>query len=304
METKKLNKLYDKMAEHASDGTGDYSEIYSEAREELLHLKKSASQLKKEYQRVSAEADELEARMLDMKISKRKYKSVSIPTNSVVDFNEKKLEHFARGLNFYKLLLILFIGSFAGVIIELLWCYARNGYFESRSGLVYGPFNLLYGVGAVALTGALYKYRNRGLILSFLGGLIVGSIVEYGCSWLQELAFGSRSWDYSAMPLNINGRICLRYSIFWGFLGVFWIKSLYPLMAKLILRIPNNSGKIITWTLTVFLAVNAVVTVIAIDRWAERINNEPSANAFESFVDKRFDDERMERIFANMEFGT
>ena len=89
----------------------------------------------------------------------------------------------------------------------MLWCFIRHGYFESRAGLVYGPFNLLYGVGATALTLLLYRYRNRSASISFFGGVIIGSAVEYLLSWAQETLFGSTSWDYSAVPLNINGRI-------------------------------------------------------------------------------------------------
>ena len=132
--------------------------------------------------------------------------------------------------------------------------------------------------------------------------MIVGSAVEYFCSWGQELVFGSRSWDYSGMPFNINGRICLLYSIFWGFLGVLWIKNLYPRMAKWILKIPNKTGKILTWVLAALLAFNAAVTVLAIARWSARVHGEPAENVFSQFIDRRFPDERMERIFANMDF--
>ena len=220
----------------------------------------------------------------------------------MIDVKEKNSNHFARGLNIYKLLWICFIGSFAGVIVELLWCLLTNGYLESRSGLVYGPFNLLYGVGAVALSAALYRYRNRGKWLSFLGGALVGSIVEYVCSFVQEAVFGSRSWDYSNMPFNLNGRICLLYSIFWGFLGVFWVKNLYPRMAELILKIPNKSGIIITWVLTAFFVFNSIVTCVSVYRWSERTHGIEAQNEFFEFIDERFPDERMEKIFANMKF--
>ena len=93
-------------------------------------------------------------------------------------------------------MLVCFVGSFAGVVVESIWCILRHGYLESRAGLVYGPFNLLYGVGALTLTLALYRFRNRGRWLSFLGGMLVGSVVEYICSWGQELILGSRSWVY------------------------------------------------------------------------------------------------------------
>lgn len=102
---------------------------------------------------------------------------------------------------------------------------------------------MLYGVGAASLSIILYRFRNRGKWLSFLGGFVVGSVVEYVCSWLQEVLFGSRSWDYSRVPFNINGRICLLYSLFWGALGIFWIKDIYPFMAKWILKLPNRAGK-------------------------------------------------------------
>ena len=105
------------------------------------------------------------------------------------------------------------------------------------------------------------------------------------------------------MPLNLNGRICLTYSVFWGFLGILWIKDLYPRMAKWILKLPNRAGRILTCALAVFMVWNALVTCVAAGRWSKRLEGEPAPSAFWSMVDERFPDERMERIFANMDFG-
>lgn len=266
-------------------------------------LKRATANIAKALTHAYTVSDELSARWYDLKKQRKKRRLFSVPANSAIDLREISSEHFARGMNLYKLLLICFIGSFAGVVVELLWCLITNGYLESRSGLVYGPFNLLYGAGAVALTACLYRFRNRSSWISFAGGMIVGSVVEYVCSWGQELVFGSRSWDYSGMPFNINGRICLLYSVFWGVLGVFWIKTLYPLTAKLILKIPNKVGKIATWVLVVFFVFNAVMSCISVYRWSERIAGVEPTNTFWEMVDNRFPDERMERIFANMEFS-
>jgi len=234
----------------------------------------------------------------------RKWYKLNPPSNTYIDHTEQKSSHFARGMNGYKLGLVIFIGSFVGVVIELLWCLITNGYLESRSGLVYGPFNMLYGVGAAALTILLYRFRNRGKWLSFMGGLLVGSVVEYLCSWLMEAAFGSASWDYSHLPFNLNGRICLAYSVMWGVLGVFWIKDLYPRLSEWILKIPNHIGKIVTWVLILFLAINCAVSGLAVLRWSERNHGVEAQNTYEQWMDARFPDERMERIYANMEFDT
>lgn len=279
--------------------------------EDLESWEKTAAELKGvagELTKVSAQiygvSDELSARCRDIQQQRKKRKFIATaPANSTIDLQETQSNHFAKGMGIYKLLLVCFIGGFAGVVVELLWCLIRHGYLESRSGLVYGPFNLLYGAGAVVLTVCLYRFRNHSGWISFLGGMIVGTVVEYGCSWGQEMIFGSRSWDYSAMPFNINGRVCLLYSVFWGFLGLFWIKDLYPRMAKWILKIPNKPGKIITVVLTVFLAWNSVVSLAAVHRWTERLQNQPASNAVEQLLDERFPNERLERIYANMEFG-
>lgn len=296
-----LGELYKRMAAAQCDDGGNYDDVYADARAKLDALKKSAAQAKKEYQKLSAQADELETRLGDLKRGK-KYKILHT-SNSVIDFKEEQSGCFARGINIYKLMLLFFIGSFGGVIIEMLWCLVRSGYIESRAGLVIGPFNLLYGAGAVALTLALYKFRNRNVFIIFFGSMLVGSAIEYSCSWLLEVIFGTRSWDYSMMALNINGRICLMYSIFWGFLGVLWIKSLYPLISKLILPIPNKAGKIIAWALTIFLAFDAVITAAAIVRWSHRDAGNAPATSIGVFIDEHFPDERMEHIFANMDIN-
>ena len=264
-------------------------------------LRRTAANLKAAHARADSMADELTARISDVhKHLDRRWWRLNPPSNTAVDLREE--DSFARGLNGYKLALVVIIGSFAGVVIELLWCLVTNGYIESRAGLVWGPFNLLYGVGAAMLTLCLYRYRNRGKWLSFLGGMIVGTVVEYGCSWLQETLLGSVSWDYSHLPFNINGRVCLMYSIFWGFLGVMWIKDIYPRMAKALLRLPARPGKILAWALSIFLLVNTLVSGLAVARWSARLDGEAPRNAVESLLDARFPDERLEKIYANMAF--
>ena len=271
--------------------------------DELESLRRTTHTLAQAYQAANNLEDELNARLRDMRTARdRKWYVPNPPANAAIDLAEAKQDHFAQGLNLYKILLICAAGSFAGVVVEMLWCILTNGYLESRAGLVYGPFNLLYGAGAVCLTLALYKYRNRGYQWSFLGGFLVGSVLEYVCSWAQEALLGSRSWDYSSLPLNLNGRICFLYSVFWGVLGIFWIKDLYPRMAKYILKIPNRVGRPLTWAFTIFLIFNAVVSCVAVGRWSQRVEGLPPSSGFWEFIDQRFPDDRMERVFANMEF--
>ncbi len=211
---------------------------------------------------------------------------------------------FAEGLNFYKLFWIFFIGSFVGVVVELIFCFITRGHFESRSGLVYGPFNLVYGFGALFMTLGLAWLAKRGNFVIFLGGFAIGSIWEYVCSFVQESMFGTVSWEYSAQPFNLNGRISLLYSCFWGLLALAWIKWLYPFLSRLIERIPNRLGIILTWVLFVFMIFNTVVSALALHRMEERRDGIPATTAMQQILDERFPDERMNRIYANMQVVT
>lgn len=127
---------------------------------------------------------------------------------------DEKSKKFANGLCFNKIVWIFLICCVCGFIVETIWCLIRHGYIESRKSLVYGPLSVAYGIGGVILTLALYKLKNSSNIKIFITAFVVGTATEYICSLGQEIVFGSVAWDYSNVPLNINGRVCLLYSLF------------------------------------------------------------------------------------------
>lgn len=293
------------LAEKSFDGIDKYqrlkdalieeSEILDEAGEIFMEVASQAHEFSDIIKTSLKEAERYEDKI-------NKGRQVVKMTNAQIDYAENKQKHFAKGNNFYKLFWVFFIGCFGGVIVETLFCIITRGHYESRVGLIYGPFNLVYGFGALALTIVLYPYRNRSKIYSFGGGFIVGSIIEYLCSLFQEMVFGSVSWDYSQMPFNLNGRICLLYSIFWGILGILWIKEIYPWMSEFILRIPNKIGKKLTLILLVFMIFNSCMSGLVTLRWTNRIKDVPAKNSFEVYVDEHYPNKRMEKIFPNLEF--
>lgn len=300
----RLNEFYNALANVETMSPKEVDKLYADIQTTVDKLKVSEEKAQEWSHFLHEVTDELEAKLNDTRKSKKKFFLIPrAPANNTIDVEENLADHFARGMNLYKICIIFFMGSFAGVVIETLWCIVSNGYYESRQGLVYGPFSPLYGAGAALLTLVLYKYRNRSASYSFWGGFIAGTIVEYIASLIQETLFNSTSWDYSNIPLNINGRVCLLYSVFWGALGVFWIKSVYPRVSKVTLRIPNHIGKIMTWVVTIFLVIDMAISGLAVWRWGERVKGTATMdNALTRFLDEHYTDERLGRIFANMEF--
>ena len=282
--------------ERLQDALLDEADLLDEASEIFQKLYISSRQTSDEIKTRIKEAQQYERDTNRRRFLKPK------PTNAMIDYAEKTKKHFAHGNTFYKLFWIFFIGCFAGVIIEMLWCLLRHGYIESRVGLIWGPFNLVYGFGALALTHFLYKYRNRSKFYSFAGGFVVGSVIEYLCSLFQELVFGSTSWDYSRVPFNINGRICVLYSVFWGILGIIWIKSIYPRLSRFILKIPNRIGKTLTWCLLVFMVLNSIASGLVVYRWSKRVEDIPPKSSLDYLIDERYPNERMENLYPNLVF--
>lgn len=215
-------------------------------------------------------------------------------------FESKDDKPFAYGFCFTKLFYLFVIGSFIGTILETIWAFCVDGHFEMRVGMVYGPLIPVYGGGACFLTAALYKLYKLNDTLVFVISAFVGAGFEYFCSWLQEQMFGTVSWDYSDTPFNLDGRTNLMYALIWGFLGLVWVRYLYPWTAKLIEKIPKRAGAIITTFLIVFMAFNGFMSVTATARWTQRTEGVPASNSFEEYLDEKFDNEKMEFLFPGM----
>lgn len=207
---------------------------------------------------------------------------------------------FARGICFDKLVWVFLLSSFLGACIEMLYCFSIDGYFMNRSSLLYGPFSVVWGLGAVVLTVTLKDLADKPDRYVFLAGFFIGGAYEYLCSVFTELVFGQVFWDYSAMPLNIGGRTNVIYCLFWGILAVVWLKIIYPKLSDLIQLIPPLQGKIVTWILVVVMTCNCLLTAGAMVRYDVRQTDDREPGVIEAFLDERYDDAWMERRWPNM----
>ena len=79
-----------------------------------------------------------------------------------------------------------------------------------------------------------------------------------------------------------------------------WLKSLYPRLSRLIESLPVTAGTWLMNLLIVFMAVNLLISGMALGRYAARHTGSPQAQTrMERILDERFPDERIERIYPN-----
>lgn len=178
------------------------------------------------------------------------------------------------GTSIWTILAYFIIYSFVGFIIETLFALVFYNVLESRQSFLYGPFCGIYGVGAVFMYVILNKYFKKNKHLLFFGGFIVGSIVEYVLSFLGEVILNVRWWDYSDRFLNLNGRICFLYSLFWGALGLYFMTVINPFVDKIIEFLKKKINikilKIIVLVIFIFLMIDCILSGIAIECYLTR----------------------------------
>ena len=186
-----------------------------------------------------------------------------------------KKKRTINGISIWRILAYFIIYSVLGYIIETIYGMITKGVWESRQSFLYGPFCGIYGLGAVVMIICLHKFPRKFNTL-FIGGFIVGSIVEYVVSFVGEMLLGVKWWDYSNMPLNINGRICVYFSVFWGFLGIYLIASLNPKVDKIIdwtkSKFKTYKGlKTFVMTVFILLMIDCISTAFAIEFFLVRM---------------------------------
>lgn len=233
--------------------------------------------------------------------------------------NKKKIT--IMGLSIWRILAYFIIYSVVGYIIETLFGIVTKGRWESRQSFLYGPFCAIYGLGAAIMIIFLHKYSKKYNTL-FIGGFIVGSIVEYLVSWIGEMILGVKWWDYSDMPLNINGRICVYFSLFWGFLALYLIASFNPKIDKMInwfkSKFSIKALKTLTLSMTIILLIDCIITAFAMSFFLIRMIAQNDLNVpkkeivmqkyediysnekLSNFIYKYWGDRKMIRTFPNI----
>ena len=198
---------------------------------------------------------------------------------------------------FYKYFIIFFVGSIVGWVVEVLYAYFRTKKFQNRSSVLYGTFGYVYGYGAVFLTMALSLFSNSSIILTFIISFVTGTITEYIISYILEKSYGYVVWDYSKVKFNINGRVCLLYSIYWGFLGVIWSKYIIKIIDDITSFCYYKLGTEFLTFMLIFLTINSLISHLAIKRSGERIKNKRANNKIDLLLDKYYSDERLKKTF-------
>lgn len=153
--------------------------------------------------------------------------------------------------------LLFMIYSFLGWCMEVIVCGIPSKKFINR-GFLIGPYCPIYGYAALSMALLLRQYKDDVFALFILSAVIC-TFLEYITSFGMEKLFHARWWDYSHKKFNINGRVCLINSIYFGILGCLVVHWINPFLTNLLLNIPSFLFYVIGWCLfTIFIIDNII----------------------------------------------
>lgn len=173
-------------------------------------------------------------------------------------------------MRIYSLLLYFFIYSFLGWCTEVAYATVKERRFVNR-GFLNGPWCPIYGVGVSAVVTLLDGFRDS-LLLLYLSSLVLVTLIEGMTGVIMDKIFHHKWWDYTGLPLNIGGYVCLPFSIAWGAACVVIVKGIHPLIERLVGFLPEAAGAALLCVLTVCLAADVAVTTAGILKLNRRLD--------------------------------
>jgi uncharacterized membrane protein len=131
-----------------------------------------------------------------------------------------------------QLFMTFLVYSVIGWIWETFYCSFKDHKFVYR-GFLLGPYCPVYGFGVVTVL-VLVPHHAGTMLNLYFNIVVIVTIIEFVTSWLLEKLFNMKLWDYTHVPLNIEGRVAVPVSFFWGIGCLLLIKVINPVIQSAI----------------------------------------------------------------------
>ena len=198
-------------------------------------------------------------------------------------------------LNFYTLCVIYLVYSFLGWVAETVAATVKGRAFVNR-GVASGPFCFVYGTAAVLMAVGFADLRSAPLAL-FLGCAADATVVEWVTAKLLERMHRRRWWDYSDKKFNLDGYVCLQYSVLWGLLGMASVLWGNGLLLRLCALLPGWLLHVVVWVMMTIAVLDQLGTALAVNQYAA---SHPRLEQFNLELEKHSDKLR-QRLIAHVE---
>lgn len=187
-------------------------------------------------------------------------------------------------MHFTTLFIWFILYSILGWVYETIYCSIKDLHWDNR-GMLFGPYCPIYGVGAVA--DILLCSHFDSPVVVFFCCMLGSAILEYVTSYVTEKLFHAVWWDYSNLPLNLHGRICLGCSLGFGAAGLIILYGIHPFVASMTQRIPLNIQELLSLCLMAVFAADCAWTVDSLATINKKL--EETTSAIDNQISEKYD---------------
>lgn len=156
---------------------------------------------------------------------------------------------------------LFFLTAIFGWLWEGLLYLLKDETYVNR-GFLTGPWLPIYGMGAVMLELLFHRWHGKPVRVFFLSMLLC-TILEYAAGWYLEATWGVKWWDYSEMPIQLHGRICLLSSLLFGVGGMLLVWVVSPLLYALYQRLSQKFRVVLGLFFIGIFVVDATYSAVA-----------------------------------------
>ena len=177
-------------------------------------------------------------------------------------------------MSIYYSILYFFVYGFLGWCTEVIFAAFKQHRFVNR-GFLNGPICPIYGVGVTLVIACLEAFQSN-LLLLYISSVILVTVLEGVTGWAMDKLFHNKWWDYSKLPFNIGGYVCLLFSLIWGVACVFIVYFVHPLIHQVLSLIPHPVAIALIAILGIALLSDIIVTTSAIvkfNQYLERLKH-------------------------------
>lgn len=158
--------------------------------------------------------------------------------------------------------LFFFCYAFIGWIWECFYVSATNVWKKKKlkfinRGFLHGPIIPIYGFAAVSILMATMPFREDTCVVYVVGAL-TATMFELVTGTAMERLFKVKYWDYSELPLNYNGHICLFVSLFWGFFSVLLVQVIHVPVDALMVRVSQKIWELVAYVSVIVFTCDTV----------------------------------------------
>ena len=167
------------------------------------------------------------------------------------------------------LFLTALVYSFGGWLWESTVCAMLDQGRFTNSGFLLGPICPIYGTGALVCWLLLRGIESP--LVQFLVAGVVCCLVEYLVGLALELATGARFWDYSDLPCNLQGRVCLYGFVLFGAASLFVCRVSEPWLLALMAPVPGLAIAGVAFLLAALLVLDLLFAMASWRRLSSRL---------------------------------